>query len=310
MKLISVKTVWFLLFLSIYVSTMGSTFVWACACGCGVFDVGTSSMFPMQKGDTLFVEYDYQHQDRNWRGSHSEEADHNEDKKIITHFFTLGYQHMFDSRWGVMATLPYWNRYFKTTTEEGDVTGFSHAAVGDIRLLGIYTGLSPNMATGITFGVKLPSGDYTYPNFDPDTEIGTGSTDLLVGGYHRGEWGNSHWSWFTQTQASLPIIHARDFVPGSQVDASLGAYYDAWSLHGIKIAPLAQVIVTHRWADSGDFALVPGSGYSRVLLAPGLEFDVAAVRIYTDIGFPVYQYTIGNQLIASQFFKLNVSYHF
>ena len=31
---------------------------WACACGCGVFDVGTSSMFPEGPGGMAFVEYD------------------------------------------------------------------------------------------------------------------------------------------------------------------------------------------------------------------------------------------------------------
>lgn len=30
---------------------------WACACGCGVFDVATSSMFPEGSGGTAFVNY-------------------------------------------------------------------------------------------------------------------------------------------------------------------------------------------------------------------------------------------------------------
>ncbi|HVA66902.1 MAG TPA: hypothetical protein VNK24_08250 [Elusimicrobiota bacterium] len=30
----------------------------------------------------------------------------------------------------------------------------------------------------------LPTGDDTYANFDRDAELGTGSTQILSGGYH------------------------------------------------------------------------------------------------------------------------------
>src|SRR5260221_265481 len=77
--------------------------IWACACGCGVFEVGTNALFPSHPGSTAFVEYDIQDQNRNWRGSSSASADDNSDKKIITNFVTLGYQHMFNRAWGVMG---------------------------------------------------------------------------------------------------------------------------------------------------------------------------------------------------------------
>ncbi len=41
----------------------------ACACGCGVFAVGTSSMFPTGSGGTVYLEYDYQDQTINWHGT-------------------------------------------------------------------------------------------------------------------------------------------------------------------------------------------------------------------------------------------------
>src|SRR5882672_8518715 len=68
----------------------------ACACGCGVFQVGTSSMFPAHEGSTAFLEYNFQSQNRNWAGSSPSNADNNTDKKIVTNFLTLGYQHMFN----------------------------------------------------------------------------------------------------------------------------------------------------------------------------------------------------------------------
>ena len=46
---------------------------WACACGCGVFDVGTSSLMPERAGGTVFLNYDYQNQNQNWSGTSSEQ---------------------------------------------------------------------------------------------------------------------------------------------------------------------------------------------------------------------------------------------
>lgn len=299
-----------LLTLVVFVDGMAPGSVWACACGCGVFEVGTSSMFPTHPGGMIWTEYDYQDQNRNWAGSSPSSADNNADQKILTNFFQVGTQYMFNRKWGIMGELPYWNRFFKTTDDSGNVDGFTHNAIGDIRLRGIYSGFSDDMSTGLTFGLKLPTGDYTYPNFDPDTEIGTGSMDLLLGAYHFGEIPRSNWNWFTNANGDLPVLHDSGYAPGSEMDASAGVYYDGLKIGAVKVAPLGQIVGSHRWSDSGAFALNPGSGYSRVLLAPGVEFDVAKIRVYTDVGFPVYQYTSGDQLVSSALFKLNIGYHF
>ena len=160
---------------------------WACACGCGVFDVGTGAMFPGGSGGTLFTEADFMDQNRNWSGASSASADNNSDKRIQTAFYTIGAQYMFNRSWGVQVDVPYWDRKFTTTDGTGNIVSFKHTAVGDIRLRAIYSGLSADMSSGVTFGVKLASGDSTYANFDPDTEIGSGSTDLLLGAYHLGK---------------------------------------------------------------------------------------------------------------------------
>src|SRR5579864_9203634 len=89
--------------------------LYACACGCNVFDVGTSALFPAHPGGMAFLEYDFQNQNRNWSGTSPSSADNNADKQILTNFFTLGYQYLFNRQWGVMAELPYSNRHFKTT---------------------------------------------------------------------------------------------------------------------------------------------------------------------------------------------------
>ena len=89
---------------------------WACACGCSAFDVGGTSALPIEgdQGGRAFVEWDHSNQNRNWSGTSSAPAANNSDKRILTDWFRLGFQYMFNRDWGVMATLPYANRTFIT----------------------------------------------------------------------------------------------------------------------------------------------------------------------------------------------------
>ena len=284
----------------------------ACACGCGVFEVGTSAMFPTHEGGMAFLEYDYLNQGRNWRGDSPASADENEDKRLVSNFFTAGAQYQFNRRWGVMGEIPVTYRRFKTSeTDSGDVETFDHTAVGDIRIKGMYTGLSDDLSSGLTFGLRLPTGSATHPHFDPDVQIGSGSTDLLLGGYHLMPLTtDQHWDAFMSAEADVPVLHEAGYTPGTEINAAGGVYYNHWWIGPVKIAPLAQVIGSRRWSDAGSHADAPNTGYDRVLVAPGIEFDMAHVRVYTDVGFPVYQHTTGDQVVASQYFKFNVSVPF
>ena len=156
----------------------------ACACGCGVFAVGTSSLLPEGPGGTAFLEYDYMNQTQNWSGSSSAPAANNDDKNIRSDFYVAGLQYMFNRDWGVSLEVPYTERLF-ITEDGGQLGSFDHSAFGDVRLMGMYTGFSDDMSTGLSFGLKFANGDYTYQGFDRDTSIGTGTTNLLLGIYHQ-----------------------------------------------------------------------------------------------------------------------------
>ena len=43
--------------------------VWACACGCGVFEVATPSLLPDGPGGMVWVDYDFMDQYINWRAT-------------------------------------------------------------------------------------------------------------------------------------------------------------------------------------------------------------------------------------------------
>ncbi len=277
----------------------------ACACGCGIFEVGTSSMFPSGSGGTFFFEYDFMDQNRNFSGGSSAPAEDNPDKEIRTHFMRAGIQYMFDRRWGIQAEVPAWNRTFRTTDEQGNIVSFRHSDLGDIRIKGIYTGFSPDLTTGVTFGLKLPTGDYTYPNFDRDTEIGTGSTDLLLGAFHRDSLTkDNRWTWFAQAQWDQPFTTRGGYRPGTEIDAAGGIYYGGWSPGSARVSPVLNVVGSVRSRDSGGAADPDNSGYERVLVAPGIEVHAGPLMVYGDVEFNVYAHVNGNQLLARQVFKL------
>ena len=283
----------------------------ACACGCGVFDVGTSSMFPSHSGGMVFLEEDFMDQNSNWSGTSRAPGDNNEDKRIRTSFWTAGIQYLFNRSWGAALEIPYWDRRFVTTDAGGGLAGFNHSALGDVRLKAIYTGFSPDLSTGITFGVKLPTGDSSYANFDPDTQIGSGSTDLLLGAYHLGALTqDNQWSWFTHAQWQQPLQHTSSYRPGSEINAVTGIYYHGWSFgNSMRLAPVLQVSASYRRHDGGPFGHPEDSGYTRAFITPGVELNAGKTRVYADVGLPLYTNTSGNQLVATTLFRLNVSFN-
>jgi hypothetical protein len=296
--------------------------IYACACGCGVFDVGTSTMLPLGTGGVAYLQYDYQDQSINWNGHQRAPASFNPDKKIETSFYTPGIQYMFNRSWGIQVELPIANRFFETTggASGSDIVHSTWTAMGDMRVEALYTGFFEDQSAGINVGLKLPTGDYTHNNaygdVDRDSELGTGSTDLLIGGYYRHHLiQKANLDWFAQAELDLPFLYRSDtsgsYRPGAELDGALGMYYTGLRIGSVNITPIAQVIASVRRQDSGSAAANPvGSGYQRILLSPGVEFDLHPFMFYADVELPVYQNTNGDQLIGSFLIKGIISYRF
>ncbi len=174
------------------------------------------------------------------------------------------------------------------------------------------TGFSPDMSTGVTFGLKLPTGDSTYPNFDPDTEIGTGSTDLLLGAFHRGrltEDGKA--GYFARAQWQTPLHHKTSYRPGQELIGVVGAYARGWSFgEHLAVTPILQLTAAYRGHDGGTDGHPEDTGSTRVLVSPGVEVHLNKVRIYAEAGFSVHDNVSGNQLVSRRNFKLTAFYSF
>jgi hypothetical protein len=325
---------------------MTTTAARACACGCSVFDVG-GGLLPQEDehGGRVFFEFWHSNQNTNWIGNAKGSPSLNQDKNVTTSWYTVGFQYMFNREWGVMARLPYTDRTFTTTIDpaSGTTHTFPTKDWGDAEIMGMYTGFFSDLSTGVMFGLKLPTGVYTAAGLDRDTQIGTGSTDLILGAFHRGLiTGDNAWQYFSQIRWQQPFLYryALDantgnpalYKPSYQVDAAVGILYNNWyNAFGFdKITPLGQLIISTCGRDLGDAADPFNSGFDRVMISPGIELtkviDEANKRVlkfYADVEIPIYYRTnagdrgglpsVGGtmgQLIAPYLVKAVTSYNF
>jgi hypothetical protein len=285
----------------------------ACACGCGVLNVGTSSLIPNCQGGIAFLQYDQMNQTRNWHGENKSDG-HNHDKRIDTQTITAGGQYMFNRSWGAAIRVPYVTRLVDNLPHHGDMTHVRHSDIGDIRLNGIYSGFFDDMSTGITFGLKLPTGQTNAKDFERNTQIGTGSTDTILGAYHMGTFGkDSKMGYFVQGSWERPFIRHQGYTPGYEISAATGVYYNLGKV-GLanRVAPIFQFTGAKKGQDSGwvDPDHNPNSGYGMVWFAPGIEVSVKQYKIYADIEFPVYRQVNGNQLVPQNIYKVILGYNF
>jgi len=334
-----------LLLPSLIMVGLTTTQAFACACGCSVFDVGGLDLPQEQDhGGRVFFEFWSGDQTQNYVGSSRAPASLNSDKRINTQWYNVGFSYSFNKDWGVMVRIPTANRTLTTDTGAfAGVTSFNSKDIGDIEIMGMYTGFFKDMSTGIMFGVKLPSGTFTAPGLDRDNQIGSGSTDLLLGAFHRGLLtGDNAWQYFGQFLLRRPFLYqaaadpqgffdgnpgvVQNYFPGYQIDGAAGIVYNnLYHVLGLdKITPLAQVIVSDRSRDTGTGADPYNSGFDRVMLSPGVEFTKVVdeannrvIKLYADVEFPVYYRANAannagteGQLVAPYLIKVVGSYNF
>ncbi len=298
------------------VATSIPSYSFACACGHSLMDIGTSSLIPSSQGGLLFAEYNSILQNKNLHKTKSADASDNHLQKIDTQIVTVGGQYMFNRKWGVMARVPYVTRsvtmqhHDEDMMDEAMTTKTKHGALGDVKLSAIYSGLFDDMSTGFTFGIKLPTGATKQSGFDSDTQIGSGSTDVILGAYHLGKF-TQNLGWFSQINWQEPIITKRDYTPGSEFSGAIGSYYNFGNV-GIfsKVSPILQIIASKKTRDSGANADAQNSGYSRAFFAPAIEVNFTKFKIYADYEMPIHENVNGYQLSVGKVIKVILGYKF
>ncbi len=279
-----------------------------CACGCGVYTVGTRWMMVTSPGPRLFLQYSYLDQNQNWAGLGESPATLNSDRLIKTGFFTFGGQYMFDRDWGIMAELPFWTRSWEGIGDNALGNSINHAAFGDVRVMGMYTGVSEDMSTALQAGVKIPTGPFTLSGLDRDLQIGTGTIDGLVSGYQMVP--EDGWGLFAQISADFPLNERSGYKPGTELNGAIGGHYEGL-LSDFNIVPIVSIIGSFRGRDSGVQADPDNTGYTRIFFSPGIEVILAdAIHLNFDFGIPLYSNVNGNQLLSRWLINSVVSYQF
>jgi len=284
----------------------------ACACGCGMFSVGMPGLgLATKTGVSINLQTTFLDQNAARQGNSKIPLNRSPDQRINSIFYNLNTQIQFNRKWGMVAMIPFWQRSFTTNGNFGNgpaqMISSNVNTLSDIRIMGEYTGFSPDMSIGLLFGLKLPTGTYTAPGFDRDTQPGSGTTDLLLGGYKMGQ--ELNWGWFVQGVVRSAISSRDGYRPGDSLQLVLGTHYDALPYGHFHVTPMLRVNATLRQADSGIYSSPSNTGLQTVYLTPGILISMGAHwRMNANVYLPVYDHVHGVQLVPHQIVSVGITY--
>lgn len=297
---------------------------WA-SCGsafCGVNTSWDAQGLWSQPGLRADLRFEYIDQDQPRHGSDEvavgEIPAHHDEVETVNRNWLLNLDYGFDANWGVTLSIPYLDRdhdhihnhHGTPIPEHWDFT-----ELGDIRVVGRYQFAQQPFqasAVGVKFGLKLPTGEQKIANADGDLaertlQPGTGTTDLILGGYYRRSTVGSPLHWFAQLLWQQPLNEHNDFRPGYHLSLDGGLGYGL-SEH---LTGQLQLNVQIKGRDSGAEAEREDSGTKTLSLSPGLSYAVTkAARVYGFVQLPLYQYVNGVQLTADRAYVVGMSMAF
>ena len=227
----------------------------------------------------------------------------------------------FAPQWGVSLAIPYVDRYHQHIhNHQGAkiIEEWDFRQLGDMRVTGHYelAQASPDPAAprfaGLTFGLKLPTGKHDVANAEGEEaertlQPGTGTTDLLLGGYWGGAMPLEDFSWFAQVQGVIPMNERDGFKPGKQIRI------DGGIRHGFLRdgAVMLQLNYLAKGRDSGENAEPEDSGQRVVFTSLGASWNLSKnLQLYGFAQLPLYQAVNGVQLVARYSFVAGVSSRF
>ena len=282
----------------------------ACSvCGCSLSSDWAAQGYPAMSGLEAGLRYEYFEQSdlRSATSSVNRPAltfpnDDEIQQRTVNRNTWLELNYIADATWAVSAQIPYHDR-FHTTIAAGDtaISTSDATGLGDVRVLGRYQNFGTTRSYGFQFGFKLPTGRFDQ-NFasgpqtggllDRGLQLGTGTTDLLLGA-----------SWFTRPMPNLgcftqlifqqPLAQRAGFIPSSSVNISGGVRW----LNSSSFTPQLQLNVKSESREHGTRADMPNSGGTLADLSPGLTAELGTGATgYIFAQLPVCQRVNGLQL--------------
>jgi hypothetical protein len=265
-----------------------------------------------EPGMRFDLRFEYINQDQPMSGSTKvgvgQIPQHHDEVQTINRNWLATFDYTFNDKWGVAATLPVVDRdHTHIHNHQGQqlVENWNFTEVGDVRVLGRRQWSSENREAlridsyGVTFGLKLPTGETDVRNADGDLaeralQPGSGTTDLLLGAYFSRQLGSGS-SWFSDVQVQQPLNSHDNFKPGLRVGFDVGYRYAASD----KLTLMVQLNALYKDRDQGAEAEPEDSGGNFLFVSPGLSYVIAKkVQLYGFVQLPLYQYVNGVQLTA------------
>jgi hypothetical protein len=292
----------------------------ACSsCGCTLNSDWTTQGYSTGEGVRFDIRFDYFKQNDYRHGTSSVSRDDvnasgNEvQDTTINRNLTLGLDYGINPDWAVSVQLPVYSRSHGTYGANYPVLDdtSSSKGIGDLRVTARYQGLTADHSTGLTFGLKLPTGetDDTFASgaaLDRGLQLGTGTTDLLLGGYHFGNI-NRDWDYFAQATIQVALNSHNDFRPGNGLNASAGVRYMGFE----TFMPQLQLNARVEKRESGANADVANSGATLIYISPGATVPInKSVQAFGFVQVPIYQRVNGYQIEPEVLLSAGLRYSF
>ncbi len=282
----------------------------ACSsCGCSLTSDWVNAGLTAQPGLKLDLRYDYVPQtDLRSGGNRLDHTaitfpnDQEIQRKTYNHYITLGADYSPNQTWGFNIQVQF-SHHPHTTIAPGDsdISASRSGGLGDIRAIGRFQGFGGSGITGISFGVKLPTGSFrdvfkSGPQaggaLDRGLQAGSGTVDVLLGAYHFGQLAG-HYDYFIQGQGQIPLNSRRQYRAGVAGTASIGMNYTGWG----AIKPQLQINTHIAAKDSGLESDRDNSGGTQIYLSPGASLRLSdQLTLFSFVQLPLYQYVAGYQL--------------
>jgi hypothetical protein len=293
------------------------------ACGCTLSSDWASQGLSSSGGWRADVRFDYFNQDQLRSGTDSVSRstlvlpNENEIQQYtINRNYSFDLDYSPNKDWGINILLPWYDRAHATIAEGDTEISTSHdTGIGDLRVMGRYTGFDAQRSTGFEFGLKLPTGSFgtdfrTGPQrgapLDRGLQLGTGTTDLLLGVYTFGSFAPD-WGYFGQALLSQPLDSREDFRPGTGLNLNFGVRYMA----SATVQPQLQINGRFEKRESGANADVDNSGASLLYLSPGVNWNISRrFSAYAFVQTPIYQRVNGLQIEATKLVAVGLHYIF
>ncbi len=220
---------------------------------------------------------------------------------------TLDYA--FSRNWTASVSAPAVSRsHSHIVNATGETEKWDFTKIGDTRVLGMYRFVNQ----GLIFGLKLPTGGYRVSNADGVVaeralQPGTGSTDLVVGGYYSVPGIHQDSSWFVQGLYQQAVSTKEEYKPGNQFQLNVGYRCPL----GHDLQALLQVNSLIKGKDSGANAEPDLSGSKSVFLSPGLIYSLTHdLQLYSFVQVPIYRFYNGAQLSVDWAFVAGATMRF